>query len=189
MQLIGSHTSPYVRRFRMLVPNETLEFVNIDIFSPEGAKILAENSPARKVPILVDGQQRVFESRVIYQYLTEKTALPPLSWDQHNLLTLIDAANDSLVEVLLSQRSGFDTQEDKLFFNLQRNRLSAIWPVLASYVEAGDFANWDYLSISLFCLIDWVTFRSLDDLSAYQPLQAFYQWALEQPLVKETDPR
>ena len=37
MQLIGSHTSPYVRRFRMLVPNETLEFVNIDIFSPEGA--------------------------------------------------------------------------------------------------------------------------------------------------------
>ena len=101
MKLIGSTTSPYVRRIRLLLDDSDYEFVNLDIYC-QGRDELRRNNPALKIPMLIDDNQEVYDSRVIARYLSEKQGMVPLTWDQENQLTLIDAANDSAVILLLS---------------------------------------------------------------------------------------
>ncbi len=189
MKLIGSTTSPFVRRLRLYLAEHNYEFINLDIFSPEDRQFLTENNPANKVPALIDGEQHIYDSRVIYRYLANKLGQTALSWPQENLLTLIDAANDSLVTILLSKRSGLDVEQDVLFFNLQHERLATVFNVLANEAANGEFTQWHYPSICLFCLLDWAQFRQLYDFSALPALVEFYQQAKSQLGIKETDPR
>lgn len=189
MQLLGSTTSPYVRRIRLYLHGLDYEFINLDIFAPDDRATLTANNPALKVPVLIDAGQNIYDSRVIYRYLAQKLDHQQLNWEQENLLTLIDAANDSLVTVLISQRSGFDVSEDKLLFKLQNERVDKIFSTLDEQVAAGQFEQWHYPAICLFCLLDWVSFRTLFDFSHLSHLMAFYQSSLQQAGIEESDPR
>lgn len=189
MQLLGSVASPFVRRLRLVLAGQPCQFVALNIFESEGRSVLVQHNPARKVPVLVDGDQLVFDSGVIYRYLAAKLRLKALSWDQENCLTTINACNDSLVELLLCKRSGFDVTENKLFFNLQHERIQATLEALEQQIRTGQFGQWDYLSISLFTLIDWILFRELVDLKPFPLLLQFRTEHLAKPMVAETDPR
>jgi len=189
MKLFGSLSSPYVRRLRLLLVNQPYEFISLNIFETAGRETLIRLNPTRKVPMLQDGELVVFDSGVIFRYLCQKFDLPALSWADENRLTMINAVNDSLVEILLCQRSGLDTQSDKLFFNLQHERVQGTLQVLEQQASAGQFVDWDYLAISLFCLLDWAEFRSLVDLKAFPALRQFVEQTRDRPAVSETDPR
>jgi glutathione S-transferase len=189
MKLFGSGPSPFVRRIRMLLADRPFEFVTLNIFEQQDRAVLIQHNPARKVPMLLDGDQVIFDSNVIYRYLAAKFAFPTLTWAEENQLTLINAVNDSLVELLLCQRSGFDTKDDKLFFKLQHERIQAILPRLDQDVASGKFSNWNFVSISLYALIDWMLFRELVDLTPYPALLQYLQQFADQPAVKTTDPR
>ncbi len=192
MKLIGSSTSPFVRRLRLYFAQLNVtdfDFVNLDIFSSQDRQLLTDNNPAQKVPALVDDEQCIYDSRVIFRYLSQKYQQVPLSWSQENLLTLIDAANDSLVSLLLLNRSEIDTSEDKLFFNLQHERVEQVISVLSQAAADGDFDQWHYPAICLYCLLDWARFRQLYDFSQQKPLTDFYQQAMNNAGVSETDPR
>ena len=78
---------------------------------------------------------------------------------------------------------------DKLFFNLQHERVQAVLAVLGHQVQQGGFADWDYLAISLYCLIDWICFRELVDLSPFPALLQFKVRHQQQNGVEQTDPR
>lgn len=175
MKLIGSGMSPYVRRIRLFLEGQEYDFVDLNIYSPEGRAELATYTPAMKIPVLIDAEQKVYDSRMIHRYLNEKQSGTPLSWDQENLLTLIDAANDSFVTLLLSARSNLDANSDTLIFNLQRERIERTLPLLEQAVANGEFSTWDYPSICLFCLLDWITFRELNNLAAYPNLANFHR--------------
>ncbi|MDW7549498.1 glutathione S-transferase family protein [Pseudoalteromonas sp. McH1-7] len=191
MKLIGSNTSPYARRIRMWAATKQIElsYHHIDIFSPEGHNELVQYNPARKIPFLLDDTQLVCDSNLIIRYLREKYQLPVPSWDQENWLILINACSDSLIELLLSKRSGFDIEQDKLFFNLQRERIGHTLHALNEACTSDTFLHCDYLQISLYCLLDWVLFRELIDLSDYDNLVAFHDRLQHQPIAQKTDPR
>jgi glutathione S-transferase len=189
MKLFGSTTSPFVRRIRLLLAHREYEFINMDIFSAEAREALTAQNPAQKIPYLEDGEQVIYDSRIIYQYLTAKLELAPISWQQQNTLTLVDAANDSLVQLLLLSRSGFNLDDDKMYFSLQKGRVREVLAALDKAVAAGEFNEWHYPSICLYCLIDWLMFRELYDLTAFNHLNQFWQQAKHQPLVQATDPR
>jgi len=189
MKLFGSTSSPFVRRLRLFLATHPYEFVTLNIFEAADRALLTRLNPTHKIPMLQDEQQVVFDSGVIYRYLADKLHVIPLTWCQENTLTTINAANDSLVELLLCKRSGFNVEEDKLFFKLQRDRVSATLQVLNEKVSAGEFSAWNYLSISLYCLVDWILFRELVDLSKYPALVAFRSENLQQLAVDITDPR
>jgi glutathione S-transferase len=189
MKLFGSGPSPFVRRIRMLLADRPFEFVTLNIFEQQDRAVLIQHNPARKVPMLQDGDQVIFDSNVIYRYLAAKFGFPTLTWAEENQLTLINAVNDSLVELLLCQRSGFDTKDDKLFFKLQHERIQAILPQLDQDVASGKFSNWNFVSISLYALIDWMLFRELVDLTPYPALLQYLKQFADQPAVKTTDPR
>ncbi|TLU66778.1 glutathione S-transferase family protein [Thalassotalea litorea] len=192
MDLYGSTTSPFVRRTRLLSAaflNDSLTFHNIDIFDERGRALLGAHNPTMKVPFLVDGECQVFDSRIIFRYLSEKFTLVPLTWEQENQLTLMDAASDSLVEILLLMRSGFDVAQNALFFNLQRERLSKIFAVLEQDCKDQTFDNWNYPAICLYCLIDWAMYRELVDFTPYPALGEFQQKHQQRIDVTLTDPR
>lgn len=189
MKLYGSTTSPYVRRLRIFLADKAYEFVNMNIFGPEDRATLKAINPTLKIPMLEDGGKVIFDSNIIHRYLLEKLGLAPLSWDQQNQLTLINAANDSMIELLLCERSNLDTKSDVMFFKLQRERMAEIFSELNRQCEAGLFAHWNYPAISLYCLLDWAAFRHLYDFSAHSALVKQYEASKAQAFVAESDPR
>lgn len=189
MKLFGSTTSPYVRRIRIVLAHTPHEFINLQIFEPQDRKTLSDRNPTLKVPCLEDDGGMIFDSRVIYRYLSEKLAITPLTWEEENQLTLIDAANDSFVQLLLLKRSELDTQEDRLFYRLQHERIASILSELDSQLEKGAFGGWGYPEICLYTMIDWVEFRQLHSLRGFEHLKAFREKHVDRIEVTATDPR
>lgn len=189
MKLFGSNTSPYVRRLRVWLAERDYQYINIDIFSKEGRAVLKSKNPTLKIPMLEDGAQIIFDSNIIYRYLTQKFGDPELSWPQENQLTMINAASDSLIQLLLCERSNLDTKADILFFKLQRERLQELFSELDQQAADNKFDSWNYATIGLYCLIDWAAFRKLFDLTPFQHLKEFYVQHQTSPWIAETDPR
>ena len=70
MKLIGSTTSPYVRKVRIVMAEKKLDyqFVNEDVWSADTQ--IAASNPLGKVPCLVmEGGEALFDSRVIVEYV------------------------------------------------------------------------------------------------------------------------
>ena len=55
MKLIGSNTSPYVRRLRLWLEGINYEFAALNIFEGEGRDTLKSHNPALRVPMLING--------------------------------------------------------------------------------------------------------------------------------------
>lgn len=189
MKLLGSTTSPFVRRLRIYLTDKAYEFVNLDIFAEQDRAVLTVNNPTKKIPALIDGELCIYDSRVIYRYLAEKFSEDNLSWQQENLLTLIDSVNDALVSMLLLKRSNIDTQQDALFFNLQRERTDSVFTTLDKAVADDQFNDWHYPAICLWCLLDWVDFRELAEWRRYAHLVQFFEQNKDRDILAKTDPR
>jgi len=188
MKLIGSATSPYARRIRLLLSDADYEFASLDIYGAD-RDLLRRHNPALKIPMLIDDDHSIYDSRVIARYLAATMDLAPLSWAQENQLTLVDAANDSLVTIALSKKSGLETDSDIMFYGLQHERASRSIDALSQMANEGAFDAWHYPSICAFCLIDWAEMRALFDFSAHQPLLDLRARFADRPMVAETDPR
>jgi glutathione S-transferase len=70
MKLIGSATSPYVRKVRIVMAEKKLDYQLVleDVWAAGTA--IASSNPLGKVPCLVmEGGEAVFDSRVIVEYL------------------------------------------------------------------------------------------------------------------------
>ncbi|MEW6990213.1 glutathione S-transferase family protein [Colwelliaceae bacterium 6441] len=189
MKLLGSTTSPFVRRLRVYLADKDYQFINLDIFAEQDRKLLTDNNPTQKIPALLDDDQCIYDSRVIYRYLAEKFGEQKLSWANENILTLIDSVNDSLVSLLVLQRSNIDTNQDALFFNLQHERVETVLKVLNDEVEKKSFEQWHYPSICLWCLLDWIEFRALAAWRHHPNLIEFYEKFQPLAILKNTDPR
>lgn len=189
MQLFGSTTSPYVRRLRIFMLDISHEFIAVDIFNSRDRANIAIDNPTLKIPMLKDAEQVILDSRIIYQYLVAKLSLPKLDWEQENLLTCIDAINDSLMQLLILSRSEIDVSADKLYFRIQRERADLVLTRLEQEANNGTFEQWNYLSISLYCLLDWILFRALHDISSFTKLNALHAQWQQLAICHQTDPR
>ena len=70
MKLIGSPSSPYVRKVRVVLAEKKLDYrlVMENVWAPDTT--IAQANPLGKVPCLViDGAEAMFDSRVIVEYL------------------------------------------------------------------------------------------------------------------------
>jgi glutathione S-transferase len=89
MKLIGSNTSPYVRKVRIVMAEKKLDYQYVveDVWANDN---MLKSNPLGKVPCLVvEGVEAIFDSRVIVEYVD---TLSPLS-------RLIPASGRERVEV------------------------------------------------------------------------------------------
>ncbi len=193
MKLYGSKPSPYVRRLRMFMIENKIshEFIELDIFEKSDRQTLASLSCIKKIPVLEHQALKLSDSGVIARYLTERFSLTPICWEKQETLSIIDACNDALVIQLIGSRSGLDTQSDTLLFKLQTERVTDTLVALEEIVAKGgiDSEHLDYVGVSLYCLIDWVMFRELADLTPYRTLLAFHAKHSTIDSAEQTDPR
>lgn len=70
MKLLGSNSSPYVRKVRVVMAEKKLDyaFITEDVWAADTR--IAETNPLGKVPcIIMEGADALFDSRVIVEYL------------------------------------------------------------------------------------------------------------------------
>jgi glutathione S-transferase len=108
MRLIGSLTSPYVRKVRIVMAEKKLEykFVSENVWA--GDTQIGASNPLGKVPCLVmDGQEAVFDSRVIVEYLETLSPvgkLIPASGRQRVEVKTWEALADGLLDAAITAR-------------------------------------------------------------------------------------
>lgn len=109
MKLIGSLTSPYVRKVRVVMAEKKLDF-QLVLEDPWSADVVLKSNPLGKVPCLVmEGGEAVFDSRVIVEYLDTLSPvgklIPPTGRERVEVRTwealadgLLDNAVDARME-------------------------------------------------------------------------------------------
>ena len=107
MKLIGSLSSPYVRKVRIVMAEKKLDyqFVLEDVWGSDA--ILASN-PLGKVPCLVmEGGEAVFDSRVIVEYLDARSPLARLIPEANRERTEVrtwEALADGIIDAAILAR-------------------------------------------------------------------------------------
>lgn len=184
--LYGSQTSPFVRRIRIAMENIPFEFKELNIFEAEDAKILKLINPINQVPVLVDGETKIWDSRQIFHYLNIMYNLQNMEWDDENLLTAIEGAMTAGVNLLLMKRSGIDTEQNVMFINRQKERIGSVLDFMKPQLQNELFQNWTFHSNSLYCFLDWAAFRGLIKLDSHPEYKTFMDTHSVRPIVQLT---
>lgn len=163
MQLYYTPTSHFARKLRILAKALALpmEFIDVGNVADNKADLFGPN-PLMKVPSLVDGEQIVFESDHIAQYLVRHYAAE----DRYRVLTddvkvlnaraVMNGVMAGEVELLLAARTGLDTANLPRFIKIRQSMLASLsW--LEQHVEIFKNAD-DYSAFHLVCMWDHLVF-------------------------------
>lgn len=189
-RLLGSLTSPYVRRLRLFIGDAPCDFEPVaDMYGKDDQKVSALN-PLKRVPVLLVDGRPLFESRVIYNHLCKALGRRALDLDDENALSVVDTVQDQLIQTFLMKKFAHPIDNENDYFKRHADRRVRMLNYLRAEVIAGRFDRWDYPAMSLLSLIDWAMFRSTltaEELSG--PLAKFLEQGRRHPLVEATDPR
>lgn len=106
MKLIGTHTSPFVRKVRIVLAEKKLdcEFVIDSPWSTDNH--IAEHNPLGKIPVLLlDDATVIYDSRVIAEHLdsgSPNNKLIPASGRERTLIKRWEALGDGLCEAAVA---------------------------------------------------------------------------------------
>lgn len=166
--LIGSITSPYVRKLRLFFLHEGINFTlkSINYLDEHDAKFLSRMNPINKIPVLITpNEEIIFDSRIIFNYFSSTK----LTLKEENLLSAIDGGLNSAINLFSLRRGGLDIDDNKNSFIVrEKERILQILNFLEKEVETGNggaLANWNFISMSLYSFLDWGLFRQMIELS------------------------
>lgn len=191
--LIGSERSPFVRICRMLMLHNEIEF-NFRILNfidnDQDAVALAKETPINKVPLLIDGDQKIFDSRVIINYLSKRHGLRPLSLEEENIISSVYSCLDSAVILFLMRRDGFDMEKKGYFLDRQKQRIPDNIEFLKPWARnlvSSNPDDWHYPAMALYSFLDWGERRArVLEVKSHPDLAAFMERFAGAPGVQET---
>lgn len=191
--IIGSERSPFVRVCRMLMIQHAIPFqfrVLNFVDDPADAAALSKETPINKAPVLLDGAQKIFDSRVIINYLARKHDLPPLTMDEENLLSAAYSCMDVGVMLFLMKRDGYDLSRGGSFLARNRERIPRNLEFMIPWAKTLDPSkprDWNAASMSLFAFLHWGEVRAgVVEAARYPELTSFMERFRGAPGVKET---
>jgi glutathione S-transferase len=202
MKLIGSFTSAYVRKARVVLAEKKLDyqFELENVWAPE-TKIVASN-PLGKVPCLVmeDGST-MYDSRVIAEYLDTLTPvcklLPANSRDRANVKVweaLADGVLDAAVLAYLERTWRPGEQQSQAWFDRQMGKVHGGLAVMSENLGEQPFCmgiHYTLADVAVGCTLGWLSFRfpDIDWRSAYPNLARLFDKLSERPSFKDSVPR
>ncbi len=202
LQIIGTTTSPFVRRVRVVCLEKGLPFELIPALTDEGQTALREASPIWKVPVArFDDGRVVYDSRVIIDELTRDgwggLRAPSTDIrgrvDEENVITMIDDAVLALVRRFYLQRDGASV--DAPYLQKDHERALTTLRQLDSVVVDGfataagrAAAGLGRAELALVTALDWLDFRKTFDLSTTPNLQAIQARFSSWPSLAQTVP-
>jgi glutathione S-transferase len=201
MKLIGSVTSPYVRKVRVVLAEKKLDyaFELENVWSPD-TKIAASN-PLGKVPCLVmeDGST-MYDSRVIAEYLDTLTPvcklLPANSRDRANVKVreaLADGICDAAVLAFLERAQRPAELQSQAWVDRQLGKVHAGLKVVADNLGEQPFCmgnQYTLADVAVGCTLGWLSLRfpDIDWRGDYPNLARLFDKLSERPSFKDTVP-
>lgn len=156
MKLLGSSTSPYVRKVRVAIEEKGIpcEFV-VDRPSDPGSQVPQFN-PLGKIPVLVlDDGRTVYDSPVIVEYLDGLTGQPRLIPDAFaerievkRWEALGDGITDATVAISHDYRKPKERQETPAWYQKQRQKIERGLATVAKDLGDREFCHGDRFSLA-----------------------------------------
>lgn len=172
IRLLGTTTSPYTRKIRILAAAAGLPFTLVDTREDEGSALLARLGPIGKVPVLLlgagDAAEVLPDSTLIAQRLWADHqpalreagfVLDPGDWRDRTLQLVVEGALDAAINRFYMKRDGF---AESGYVARQRDRVSHILGWLDGKVTFR--RPLDAATLSLGCALDWMLFRKVAEL-------------------------
>jgi glutathione S-transferase len=201
MKLIGSLTSPYVRKARVVLAEKKIEY-DFELDSPWNADSGVPNvNPLGKIPVLVlDDETVLFDSRVIVEYLdnvTPNNKLMPVPNRERILVKRWEALADGICDAaatafLEAKRPA--KQQDKTWIERQRSKIAASLEFMAE--ELGDNAHcmgthFSLADAAVGSALGYLVFRFADInwQEAHPNLSKLYDKLMQRPSFADTVPQ
>jgi glutathione S-transferase len=171
MKLIGSLTSPYVRKVRIVMAEKKLDF-QLTLADPWATDGVLESNPLGKVPCLVmEGGEAVFDSRVIVEYLDTLSPvgklIPPAGRERIEVRTwealadgVLDASILARMEQVWTGRS--DAQRSQAWIDRQLSRVDAALAAMSKGLGEKPWCMGNHFTladIAVGCALGYLNFR------------------------------
>lgn len=202
MKLIGSITSPYVRKVRIVMAEKKLDcqFELEDVWRNDA---IVKSNPLGKVPCLVlDGGEAVFDSRVIVEYLDTLSPvgklIPPSGRERTEVRTwealgdgLLDAAILARLEATWAGRSA--EQRSQAWIDRQMRTVDNALKAMSLGLGDKPYCAGNHLSladVSVGVALAYLDFRfaHIDWRAAHPNLHKLYDKLAARPSFVDTAP-
>lgn len=171
MKLIGSYTSPYVRKISVMLLEKGITFEFVNDVPWEAATHVPDFNPLGKVPALVTAQGEVFyDSPVVAGYVELLGAAPAFlpadpmeALRVRRLESLADGVTDAAVAILLESRRPAEKQDEHWVLR-QRNAVNRGLDALEKHAAQGEWLGGEQLTladVAVGCCIGYLNFRRL----------------------------
>ncbi|MGJ7916497.1 glutathione S-transferase N-terminal domain-containing protein [Massilia sp. LXY-6] len=201
MKLIGSVTSPYVRKVRVVLAEKKLDYVFEleNVWSPD-TRISASN-PLGKVPCLImeDGSA-MYDSRVIAEYIDTLTPvcklLPANSRDRANVKVweaLADGVGDAAVLAYLERTQRPAELQSQAWIERQLGKVRNGLQVMSDNLGEQPFCmgiHYTLADVAVGCVLGWLLLRfpTIDWRGEHPNLARLFDKLSERPSFKDTVP-
>ncbi|WP_422731725.1 glutathione S-transferase [Leclercia pneumoniae] len=181
MKLIGSYTSPFVRKISILLLEKgiTFEFINEQPYNADNG--VAQYNPLGKVPALVtDDGEYWFDSPIIAEYI-EKLDIAPAMVPREPKAALyirqIEALADGIMDAALAsvrEQARPPVQQSEAELLRQREKISRSLDWCETLIREGKLAtdSVNLATIAIACAIGYLNFRRVSP-----------GWCVERPLL------
>ncbi len=203
MKLIGSTSSPYVRKVRVVMAEKKLDYQLFleDVWAPETS--IMQSNPLGKVPCLVmEGGEALFDSRVIVEYLDTLSPvgklIPAVGRERAEVKTweaLADGVSDALILARLEANwSGrAKGQRSQAWIDRQLAKTHAALKAMSQGLGDKPFCAGIHLSladIAVGCALGYLDFRfpEIDWRAPYPNLAKLHEKLMQRPSFADTLP-
>ena len=170
MKLIGSLTSPYVRKVRVVMAEKKLDY-QLVIEDVWGSDVMLKSNPLGKVPCLVmEGGEAVFDSRVIVEYVDTLSPvgklIPPSGRERVEVRTW-EALADGMCDALLLARmeATWGPREGArctAWIDRQMSRVHSTLTAMSAGLGDKPWCNGNHFTladVAVGCALDYLSFR------------------------------
>ena len=201
MKLIGSNTSPYVRKVRVVMAEKKLDYTfELDNVWAADTRIHQSN-PLGKVPcLLMEDGSALYDSRVIAEYLDTLTPvcklLPPNGRDRADVKVweaLADGVLDAAVLVRLEKTLRPQEQQSPQWIARQLGKVRAGLQVMSDKLGDDAFCmgkHYTLADVAVGCALGWLSFRfpDIDWRGAHPNLARLHDKLAERASFRDTVP-
>jgi glutathione S-transferase len=203
MKLLGSTTSPYVRKVRVVMAEKKLDyaFVTEDVWGADTT--ISESNPLGKVPCLImEGAEALFDSRVIVEYLDTLSPvgklIPVVGRERAEIKTwealadgLMDAAILARLEATWAGRA--KAQRSQAWIDRQLVKVNATVKAMSSGLGEKSFCGGTHFSladIAVGCALGYLDFRfpKIDWRTEYPNLVRLHDKLMQRTSFADTVP-
>ncbi len=198
MKLLYSLASPYARKVRVVAAEKRIEIEMVAVVLAAPDSPVADHNPLGKVPVLIlDDGDSLYDSRVIVEYLDNRTPLARLIPQDNSSKILVrrwEALADGICDAAiaaLNERRRPEQQQDASFVAKQLGKVERGLKTLSQDLGNNKWCVDDTFSladIALGCLLGYLELRyaDIDWQGQYPNLLGHYAELMKRPSFSET---